>query len=464
MSLFSLTAISPIDGRYNKQVNSIKKIFSEYALIKFRLEIEIKWLKKLSSINKIKEIHSFNKEEINFIDKILITFNKKDAIYIKNIEKKINHDVKAVEYFLKEKLLTHPKLKLIAEFIHFACTSEDINNLSYAMILKMTKYSLIIPYWNKIIFFINKLSLKYKNIPLLSRTHGQPATPSTMGKELAIFVFRMQRQLIQLEKIKILGKINGTVGNYNAHYAAYPKINWHKISNEFVNSLGITWNPYTTQIESHDYIAELLNCVTRFNDILIDFTRDIWGYISLNYFKQKIQSDNEVGSSIMPHKINPINFENAEGNLGLSNAIFHYISSKLLVSRWQRDLTDSTILRNIGVSFSYSLIAYKSSITGISKLELNISNLKKDLAKNWAVIAEPIQTLMRRYGIKNSYEKLKKITRGKKINEKKIKSFIKNLNIPFKEKERLISISPFNYIGYAKKLVEEINNFISKKN
>lgn len=464
MFFSSLTAISPIDGRYNKQVTSIKKVFSEYALIKFRLEIEIKWLKKLSSIKTIKEVHTFSKEEILFLDKIITNFNIKDALYIKNIEKKINHDVKAIEYFLKEKLLTHNKLNLVTEFVHFACTSEDINNLSYATMLKIAKYNLIIPIWNKIILYIKTLSIKYKKISLLSRTHGQPATPSTMGKELAIFAFRMQRQLIQLKKTVILGKINGTVGNYNAHYAAYPKINWHKISKSFVCSLGIQWNPFTTQIESHDYIAELLNCITRFNDILIDFTRDIWGYISLNYFKQKINSDDEVGSSIMPHKINPINFENAEGNLGLSNAIFTYISSKLLTSRWQRDLTDSTILRNIGLGISYSFIAYDSSIIGISKLKLNLLVLKTDLEKNWSVIAEPIQTLMRRYGIKNSYEKLKKITRGKKINEKIIKNFIKKLNIPYKIKKRLIKISPINYIGYADRLVEEINNFISKKN
>lgn len=453
MILSSINAISPIDGRYSKQLISFRKVFSEYALIKFRIKIEINWLITLSKIKEIKELPTLNNQDKLFLKKIITSFDQKDALYIKNIEKKTNHDVKAVEYFLKKKLFFNTKLKKYTEFIHFACTSDDINNLAYAIILKIAKKDIIIPYWNKIICNIQNLSIKYKNVSLLSKTHGQPATPSTMGKEFANTIYRMQRQLKNFKRIKILGKFNGAVGNYNAHIVAYSKIDWHKTSKKFVNSLGIDWNPYTTQIEPHDYIAEFFNCLILFNTILIDFNRNIWGYISLNYFNQKICSNKEIGSSTMPHKINPIDFENSEGNLGISNALLTHMSNKLPISRWQRDLTDSTVLRNIGSSLCYSFIAYKSTMKGLSKLEINKNNLIYELEKNWSILSEPIQILMRRYGIKNSYEKLKFLTRGKKIDKKIIRNFIKELKIPTEEKEKLMMLTPINYTGLAEHLV-----------
>lgn len=458
MNLSYLTAISPIDGRYSSQVIFLRNIFSEYALIKLRIEIEIKWLKKLSEIQNIIEVPTFSLKENIFLENIIKNFNENDALIIKKIESKTKHDVKAVEYFLKQKISSHKTLKNITEFIHFACTSEDINNLSYAMILKKSRDEVIIPYWKKLISTIKNLSIKYKNISFISKTHGQPATPSTIGKEFANIVYRLQRQLSQLKKIEILGKFNGAVGNYNAHTVSYPNINWPKISESFVCSLDICWNPYTTQIEPHDYIAELFNCISRFNTILIDFNRDIWGYISLNYFKQKKNSTKEIGSSTMPHKINPIDFENSEGNLGLSNALLQHMSNKLPISRWQRDLTDSTVLRNIGVCISYSIIAYQSIIKGFSKLEINFYNIINDLNNNWQVLAEPIQTVMRRYGIKNSYEKLKKLTRGNVFNKKIMISFINSLEISELDKKKLKSITPKTYIGLSIKLVDEFFN------
>lgn len=456
MNIFSLTAISPIDGRYKKKVKMLCNVFSEYAFMKFRIHIEIKWLKKLSTINKIKEIPPFNTITNFSLKKIIENFDKKDAMYIKEIEKKTHHDIKAIEYFLKEKISLIPQLHSITEFVHFACTSEDINNLSYAMMLKKTKNKIIIPYWEKLIETIKNMSLKYRKIAILSRTHGQPATPSTLGKEIANFVYRMQRQLNQLKKIAILGKMNGTVGNYNAHIIAYPEIDWIKISKSFVNSLKIQWNPYTTQIEPHDYLAEIFDCISRFNTILINFNRDMWGYISLNYFTQK-NFKKEIGSSIMPHKINPINFENSEGNLGIANAIFNHFSRKLPISRWQRDLTDSTILRNIGVSIAYSIIAYKSTLQGLKKIQVNNHCIKKELNKNLQILAEPIQTIMRRYNIKNPYEKLKKLTKGKNVTIKDINNFIENLSIPIKEKIKLKLLRPDLYTGYAEKLVNNLS-------
>lgn len=455
MNTSYINAISPIDGRYYSKLISFRKIFSEYALIKFRVQVEIKWLIYLSKTKKIIELPEFNKEEKKFLKEIFNNFNQKDALNIKKIEKKINHDVKAVEYFIKKKLFSDIRFKKYIEFVHFACTSEDINNLSYAIILKKAKKN-IISHWEKLIKSIKNLSIEYKNISMLSRTHGQPATPSTIGKEFANTVYRMQKQLKNIKKIKILGKFNGAVGNYNAHLLAYSNINWHKISKNFVNSLGIYWNPYTTQIEPHDYIAELFNCIVLFNTILIDFNRDIWGYISLNYFTQKISSSTEVGSSTMPHKINPIDFENAEGSLGISNAILTHMSNKLPISRWQRDLTDSTVLRSMGMSICYSFIAYQATIKGLFNLHVNKEKISYELSQNWEILSEPIQVLMRRYKISNSYEKLKNLTRGKKINKKIIHEFIKKIKIPLKEQKKLMLLEPNQYIGLSSKLVDEL--------
>lgn len=455
MELSSLTAISPIDGRYFKKTELLRIIFSEFGLMKFRLQVEIRWLQKMASCSIIKEIPPFNSYTKKYLNNIIKNFNLKDAQRIKEIELDTNHDVKAVEYFIKEKISEIPALKIIKEFIHFACTSEDINNLSYALMLNIARKEVIIPHWRKIIDAVKYLAYNYRDVPILSRTHGQPATPSTLGKEMANFVYRMKRQYCQLKKVEILGKINGTVGNYNAHTIAYPDVDWHKFSESFVTSLGISWNPYTTQIEPHDYIIELLNCLSRFNTIVINFDRDIWGYISLGYFKQRTTA-REIGSSIMPHKINPINFENSEGNLGLSNALTSHLASILPISRWQRDLTDSTVLRNLGVIIGYAIIAYQATLKGISILEINHKCLLEDLNKNWEILSEPIQTIMRQYGLNQPYEELKLLTRGKCIDSVDIKKFIDKLLLPEKEKMRLRALKPSNYIGYAIKLVDKL--------
>ncbi|BAO00641.1 PurB protein [Candidatus Pantoea carbekii] len=455
MQLSSLTALSPIDGRYSNQIAPLRAIFSEYALLKFRVKVEICWLQKLASTSKIKEIPAFDISTITFLNSIILNFNEEDAASIKSIEHTTNHDVKAVEYFLKKKISHCPILKNISEFIHFACTSEDINNLSYALMLATARHNQIVPYWVKIISSVKNLAQRYRDTAILTRTHGQPATPSTMGKEMANVAYRMERQLRQLENIEILGKINGAVGNYNAHITAYPEVNWHQLSKEFVNSLGIKWNPYTTQIEPHDYIAELFNCITRFNTILLDFNRDIWGYIALNYFKQKTTAG-EIGSSTMPHKINPIDFENSEGNLGLANALMQHMANKLPVSRWQRDLSDSTVLRNLGVGIGYALIAYQATLKGIAKLELNRNFLLNELNSNWQVLAEPLQTVMRRYGIEKPYEKLKDLTYGKNIHPANIRAFIDSLDLPEKVKIHLKQIEPSNYLGYAIQMVDDL--------
>ncbi|XZQ55268.1 MAG: adenylosuccinate lyase [Arsenophonus sp.] len=456
MKLSSLTAISPIDGRYSDKVNTLRLIFSEFALLKYRIEIEVRWLQKLAASAEIKEVPAFSPETIDYLEQIITNFSENDAIQIKHIEQKINHDVKAVEYFIKEKIRSIPELKKVEEFIHFACTSEDINNLSHALMLKTAINHVILPHWKKIINDLKKFAYLYHNIPLLSRTHGQPASPTTIGKEFANFTYRMERQYRQLKKIEILGKINGAVGNYNAHLSAYPNINWHLFSEEFVTSLGATWNPLTTQIEPHDYISELFDCISRFNTILINFNQDIWGYISLSYFRQKIII-NEIGSSTMPYKVNPIDFENSEGNLGLANAILNHLAKKLPISRWQRDLTDSTVLRNLGVAIGYALIAYQSTLNGLTKLDVNKKNLKTELNDNWEVITEGIQTVMRRYGIKRPYEKLKTLTRGKHITAESIKTFIDNLDLPKTEKKRLKKMTPSNYIGYSIDLVKHLD-------
>lgn len=455
MELSSLTAVSPVDGRYGDKVSALRTIFSEFGLLKFRVQVEVRWLQKLAACAEIKEVPAFDADANAFLDQIVANFDVNDAQRIKDIEKTTNHDVKAVEYFLKEKVAAIPALHAVSEFIHFACTSEDINNLSHALMLQTARQDVVLPYWKQIIDAVKGLAHKYRDIPLLSRTHGQPATPSTIGKELANVAYRMDRQFKQLQNVEILGKINGAVGNYNAHIVAYPEVNWHQFSEEFVTSLGVTWNPYTTQIEPHDYIAELFDCVARFNTILIDFDRDIWGYIALNHFKQRTIAG-EIGSSTMPHKVNPIDFENSEGNLGLSNAVLQHLASKLPVSRWQRDLTDSTVLRNLGVGLGYALIAYQATMKGVSKLEVNEANLANELDHNWEVLAEPIQTVMRRYGIEKPYEKLKELTRGKRVDAAGMQAFIDSLELPEEDKVRLKAMTPGNYIGRATTMVDEL--------
>ncbi|WP_294893103.1 adenylosuccinate lyase [uncultured Gilliamella sp.] len=455
MELSALTALSPIDGRYGDKTTELRTIFSEYGLLKYRVQVEVRWLQKLAKQADILEVPTLSEQATKHLNEIVENFNEQDAIRIKTIEKTTNHDVKAVEYFLKEKVNTNEELQAINEFIHFACTSEDINNLSYALMLKTARDTVLIPYWKKLIAIITTQAKTYRDLPLLSRTHGQPATPSTIGKEFANVAYRLKRQLKQLESIEILGKINGATGNYNAHMVAYPQINWHKFSEEFVTSLGLQWNPYTTQIEPHDYIAEYFDCIARFNTIMIDFDRDVWGYIALNHFKQKTVAG-EIGSSTMPHKVNPIDFENSEGNLGLANAIMSHLGSKLPISRWQRDLTDSTVLRNLGVGIGYAIIAYQSTLKGLNKLEVNQEYLLDELNRNWEVLAEPIQTVMRRYGIEKPYEKLKELTRGKRVDAQGMQQFIDSLALPEHEKARLKQLTPANYIGFAINFVDEL--------
>lgn len=453
MELSSLTAISPIDGRYSNKVESLRSIFSEFGLLKYRIIVEIRWLQKLASCPNIEEIPNFSQQANDYLNNIINDFSLDDALRIKAIESITNHDVKAVEYFLKEKIANHTELHTVSEFIHFACTSEDINNLSHALMLNTSRKEVILPYWQQLIDKIIEFSQQYRDMPLLSRTHGQPATPTTLGKEFANVAYRLKRQFKQFSQMDILGKINGAVGNYNAHIIAYPTVDWVAFSEEFVTSLGITWNPFTTQIEPHDYIAELYDCICRFNTILVDLARDIWGYISLGYFKQKIIAG-EIGSSTMPHKVNPIDFENAEGNLGLANAIMGHLSAKLPISRWQRDLTDSTVIRNLGIGIGHSLIAYQSLLKGLNKLEVNQNQLYAELDNNWEVLAEPIQTVMRRHHIEKPYEKLKELTRGKRVNSQEIENFINSLNLRDEEKKRLVNLTPSGYIGLASELID----------
>ncbi|MBB1315249.1 MULTISPECIES: adenylosuccinate lyase [Aliivibrio] len=456
MELSALTAVSPVDGRYGSKTISLRSIFSEYGLLKYRTVVEVRWLQKLAATQSIAEVATLSAEANQFLDNIAANFSEEDAMRIKDIERTTNHDVKAVEYFLKEKVAELPELHAINEFIHFACTSEDINNTSHALMLKEARDTIVLPEIRNVIDAIKALANEYRDIPLLSRTHGQPASPSTMGKEMANVAYRMERQYKQIENVEILAKINGAVGNYNAHLSAYPDVDWHKFSEEFITeSLGVNWNPYTTQIEPHDYIAELFDAIARFNTILLDFDRDVWGYIALGHFKQKTIAG-EIGSSTMPHKVNPIDFENSEGNLGLANAIFNHLAQKLPVSRWQRDLTDSTVLRNLGVGCGYAIIAYTSTLKGISKLEINRAALEAELDKNWEVLAEPVQTVMRRYGIEKPYEKLKELTRGKRIDGEGMRSFIDSLEIPADEKVRLKEMTPANYIGQAIELTDKL--------
>ena len=454
MTNFSLTAISPIDGRYAGKVEQLRPIFSEYGLIRFRVEVEIRWLQALSKHAGIVEVPLFSKTANHLLNSIMTEFSEADAQRVKDIERTTNHDVKAIEYFLKEKITGTSELESVSEFIHFACTSEDINNLSYALMLKRGR-EVIVAQITDCTEAIKTIANSTASQPMLSRTHGQSATPTTMGKEFANIAARMLRQKDQLKEVKILGKINGAVGNYNAHCIAYPDINWEEFAKDFVQSLGLSWNAYTIQIEPHDYIAEFFHALSRFNTILLDFDRDIWGYISIGYFKQKTIAG-EVGSSTMPHKVNPIDFENSEGNLGLANALFTHLSEKLPISRWQRDLTDSTVLRNIGVGIAHTSIAIQASLKGISKLQINTDAIEADLSNNWEVLAEPIQTVMRRYGIEKPYEKLKELTRGQRISQDDIRVFINNLEIPEPTKQDLLKLTPRGYTGYAEKLAKNI--------
>ncbi|PHN17244.1 adenylosuccinate lyase [Pseudomonas sp. ICMP 561] len=449
MQLSSLTAVSPVDGRYAGKTEALRPIFSEYGLIRFRVMVEVRWLQRLAAHPEITEVPAFSAEANAILNTLAEDFSITHAERVKEIERTTNHDVKAVEYLLKEQAAKLPELDKVSEFIHFACTSEDINNLSHALMLREGRDNVMLPLMRKIADSIRELAIRFADVPMLSRTHGQPASPTTLGKELANVVYRLERQIAQIAAVPLLGKINGAVGNYNAHISAYPSIDWEANARAFIeDELGLGFNPYTTQIEPHDYIAELFDAIARFNTILIDFDRDIWGYISLGYFKQRTIAG-EIGSSTMPHKVNPIDFENSEGNLGIANALFQHLASKLPISRWQRDLTDSTVLRNLGVGFAHSVIAYEATLKGISKLELNEQKIAADLDACWEVLAEPIQTVMRRYNIENPYEKLKELTRGKGISPEALQTFIDTLDMPAEAKAELNKLTPANYIGNA---------------
>ncbi|MDD4928576.1 MAG: adenylosuccinate lyase [Gallionella sp.] len=455
-TLSKLTALSPLDGRYHGKVDGLRGYFSEFGLIRFRVQIEIEWLKALAAQADIKEVGPFQEETIAQLNAINANFSEADAEAIKAIERTTNHDVKAIEYWLREQLSGNPETAKVLEFIHFACTSEDINNLSHALMLKNGRDAVMLPALKLIVSRLTELSHQLADLPMLCRTHGQTATPSTLGKEMANVVYRLQRAMQRVEAVEIMGKINGAVGNYNAHLAAYPDVDWEAFAEKFVIARGIVFNPYTIQIEPHDYMAELFDAFARVNTILIDLNRDIWGYISLGYFKQKVIKG-EVGSSTMPHKVNPIDFENSEGNLGMANALLRHLSEKLPVSRWQRDLTDSTVLRNMGVGLGYTLLAYESCLKGLNKLEVNAQRVTDDLNSSWEVMAEPIQTVMRRYNIENAYDKLKELTRGQSgINRDSLQVFIGTLAIPEDEKQRLLQLSPQTYTGRAAKLAKEI--------
>jgi len=454
LELSATTALTPLDGRYGSKVKALRPIFSEYGLIKYRSLVEVRWLQALAQEANIAEVPAFSSETNEQLDAIISGFSVKDAETVKHIEATTNHDVKAVEYFLKQRCESISEVKAVSEFFHFACTSEDINNLSYALMLNDARERVVLPAFEEVVSAINSLANDNANLSMLARTHGQPASPTTLGKEMRNVVARLQRQIEQIKSVTILGKINGATGNYNAHVVAYPEVNWESFSKNFVESLGLSWNPLTTQIEPHDYMAELFHAVSRFNTILLDFDRDIWSYISIGYFKQKVVAG-EVGSSTMPHKVNPIDFENSEGNLGLANAVFDHLALKLPVSRWQRDLTDSTVLRNIGVGFGYTMLACAATLKGIGKLDVNEASLAADLDDNWAVLGEAIQTVMRRYDIPEPYEKLKALTRGKDgIDQAALESFIENLEVPESVKVELKKLTPANYIGLAADLAK----------
>ncbi|WP_432473825.1 adenylosuccinate lyase [Amphritea sp. HPY] len=447
MDLTSLSAISPVDGRYGSKTADLRPVFSEFGLIRARVTVEVRWLQKLAAHPQVSEVPALSDEANAILNDLVDNFGEAEAMRVKEIERTTNHDVKAVEYLIKERIQDNAELAAISEFVHFACTSEDINNLSHALMLKEGQ-EVMLPVMQQVTDEIARMGREFAAQPMLSRTHGQTASPTTVGKEMANVAYRLQRQIKQLGNVELLGKINGAVGNYNAHLSAYADIDWAQNAQEFVEGLGLSFNPYTTQIEPHDYIAELFDAVCRFNTIIIDFDRDVWGYICMGYFKQKTIAG-EVGSSTMPHKVNPIDFENSEGNLGIANAVMQHLAAKLPVSRWQRDLTDSTVLRNMGVGFGYSLIAYQSSLKGISKLQLNAARLDSDLENSWEVLAEPIQTVMRRYGIEEPYEKLKALTRGQDMSKATIQAFIDTLDMPQEAKDELKQLTPHNYIGNA---------------
>ena len=448
MDLTPLTAVSPVDGRYGRKTENLRPIFSEFGLIRHRVLVEVRWLQALAAEPKIPEVPALGEHANGILNSIADNFSEEDAHRVKNIERTTNHDVKAVEYFLKEKVAGNAELEAISEFFHFACTSEDINNLAYALMLREARGQAILPQVDEVIQAITALAHSTAEMPMLSRTHGQPASPTTLGKEMANVVHRLRRQREQIAAVHLMGKINGAVGNYNAHMVAYPEIDWPSFAERFVTGLGLDWNSYTIQIEPHDYIAELFDAIARYNVVLIDFARDVWSYISLGYFKQKTVAG-EVGSSTMPHKVNPIDFENAEGNFGLANALFDHLAMKLPVSRWQRDLTDSTVLRNLGVGVAHSAIACDSLLRGIGKLEANPQRLLQDLDATWEVLAEAVQTVMRRYGVEQPYEKLKELTRGKGIDAESLQRFIAGLEIPEAAKRDLAALTPATYIGNA---------------
>ncbi|RKZ62388.1 MAG: adenylosuccinate lyase [Gammaproteobacteria bacterium] len=448
MELNELTAISPVDGRYGSKTAAFRDLFSEYGLIKHRVLVEVRWFQALAAHDAITEVPELDSEAQAVLNGIVDNFTVNNAQRIKDIERTTNHDVKAVEYFLKEKIEGNAELQASNEFLHFACTSEDINNLSHGLMLKAGRETVLLPMMDDIIETLSKQAQDYAEQPMLSRTHGQTASPTTVGKEFANVVYRLRKQRDQVAAIEIIGKANGAVGNYNAHISAYPEIDWPAFSQQFIESIGLKINPFTIQIEPHDYMAEIFDALSRFNTILIDFSRDIWAYISNAYFKQKTVAG-EIGSSTMPHKVNPIDFENAEGNLGIANALLNHLSLKLPISRWQRDLTDSTVLRNLGVGFAHSTIAYQSLLKGLNKLEINAKVIEADLNSSWEVLAEPIQTVMRRYAIENPYEKLKELTRGKAITQEGFQEFIKSLDIPEDARKQLLELTPLNYIGNA---------------
>jgi adenylosuccinate lyase len=456
LELSTLTALSPVDGRYASKVSELRAHFSEFALIRYRVRVEIAWLIALSERSEIEEVAPLSDAARQILDTLTDDFSEADAARVREIERETNHDVKAVEYFIKERFTDSLELAELSEFVHFACTSEDINNLSHALMLRDARSACVLPMIDQVIAAIQALAEAHASQPMLSRTHGQPASPTTLGKEMANVVARLARQRSQLAAVPILGKMNGAVGNFNAHFSAYPSVDWPGFTASFIESLGLTPNPYTTQIEPHDYIAEYFHALSRLNTILIDYDRDVWAYISIGYFKQSTVAG-EVGSSTMPHKVNPIDFENSEGNLGIANALLEHLASKLPISRWQRDLSDSTVLRNLGVGIAHSLVAYQSTLKGISKLEADGARMDADLDANWAILAEPIQTVMRRYGVDQPYEKLKALTRGKSITAEVLAAFVDGLDIPEAAKTELRALTPARYLGNAAEQASKIN-------
>ena len=455
MEFNPLTAISPLDGRYAGKVDALRAHFSEFGLIRARLKVEIEWLKALAAEPHFNEIPPFSAATIAALDALVENFGPAQAAEVKAEEAVTNHDVKALEYWIKKNTKGNAEVEKVSEFIHFACTSEDINNLSHALMCQGAREQAMLPTLDKVIDKLRELAHAYADIPMMSRTHGQPATPSTMGKEMANVAYRLQRARARIAAVELLGKINGAVGNYNAHLAAYPGYDWEGFAKRFVESLGLTFNPYTIQIEPHDALAELFDAFARANSILVDLDRDVWGYISLGFFKQKVKAG-EIGSSTMPHKVNPIDFENSEGNLGLANAVLKHLAEKLPISRWQRDLTDSTVLRNMGVGLGYTLLGYDSLLKGLGKLEINADLMKADLDANWELLAEPIQTVMRRYAVPNAYEKLKELTRGTRVSREGMQAFVSTLDIPEAAKAELLKLTPWDYTGKAAELAKRI--------